>query len=93
MGPVTATVPAAIRYHPGVIRTRMIKNIWEETARLTNRTVEEAERLSLRMVPFGTLGEPEDVAFLILYLAELKHLKPRYIIQDNGLANLIPGRQ
>jgi 3(or 17)beta-hydroxysteroid dehydrogenase len=55
--------------HPGVIRTRMIKNIWAETARLTNRTVEEAERLSLRMVPFGTLGEPEDVAFLILYLA------------------------
>jgi NAD(P)-dependent dehydrogenase (short-subunit alcohol dehydrogenase family) len=55
--------------HPGVIRTRMIKNIWEETARLTNRTVEDAERLSLRMVPFGTLGEPEDVAYLILYLA------------------------
>ncbi len=55
--------------HPGVIRTRMIKNIWAETARLTNRTPEEAERLSLRMVPFGTLGEPEDVAWLILYLA------------------------
>jgi NAD(P)-dependent dehydrogenase (short-subunit alcohol dehydrogenase family) len=54
--------------HPGVIRTRMIKNIWAETARLTNRSVEEAERLSLRMVPFGALGEPEDVAFLILYL-------------------------
>ncbi len=55
--------------HPGVIRTRMIKNIWAETARLTNRTPEEAERLSLRMVPFGALGEPEDVAWLILYLA------------------------
>ena len=55
--------------HPGVIRTRMIQNIWAESARLTNRSVEDVERLSLRMVPFGTLGEPEDVAYLILYLA------------------------
>jgi 3(or 17)beta-hydroxysteroid dehydrogenase len=55
--------------HPGVIRTRMIENIWSETARLTNRTPEEAQRLSLRMVPFGALGEPEDVAWLILFLA------------------------
>jgi 3(or 17)beta-hydroxysteroid dehydrogenase len=55
--------------HPGVIRTRMIKNIWAESARLTNRSIEEVEKLSLRMVPFGTLGEPEDVAYLILFLA------------------------
>ena len=55
--------------HPGVIRTRMIRNIWAESARLTNRSAEEMERLSLRMVPFGELGEPEDVAFLILFLA------------------------
>jgi NAD(P)-dependent dehydrogenase (short-subunit alcohol dehydrogenase family) len=55
--------------HPGVIRTRMIKNIWAESARLLNRSAEDVEKLSLRMVPFGELGEPEDVAYLILYLA------------------------
>jgi len=55
--------------HPGIIRTRMINNIYKEFGRLFNVSAEEAEKNSLRAIPFGEVGQPEDVANLILFLA------------------------
>lgn len=55
--------------HPGVIRTRMVRDIYAAFARTTGMTVAQAEENSLRKVPFGELGEPEDVANFALFLA------------------------
>ncbi|NQV56231.1 MAG: SDR family oxidoreductase [Rhodospirillales bacterium] len=55
--------------HPGLIKTRMLNDIHAEIARKKNISFEEARGLSLARVPMGELGEPEDVAYLILYLA------------------------
>ena len=55
--------------HPGLIDTRMLKDIHSETARKRNVSFEEAREISMARVPMGELGLPIDVAYLILYLA------------------------
>ncbi len=55
--------------HPGLIRTRMLENIHATRARDTNKDFDAARAMSLARVPMGELGEPEDVAYMILYLA------------------------
>jgi 3(or 17)beta-hydroxysteroid dehydrogenase len=55
--------------HPGVIRTRMLRDIYAAIARKAGITPQEAERANLRAVPFAAVGEPSDVAYLNLYLA------------------------
>jgi len=55
--------------HPGVIRTRMLHDIYATIARNLGVSPQEAERANLRSVPFGEVGEPRDVAYLNLYLA------------------------
>jgi 3(or 17)beta-hydroxysteroid dehydrogenase len=55
--------------HPGVIRTRMLRDIYATIARNLGISPKDAERANLRAVPFGEVGEPRDVAYLNLYLA------------------------
>ncbi len=55
--------------HPGVIRTRMLRDIYATIARKLGISPAEAEQANLRAVPFGVVGEPLDVAYLNLYLA------------------------
>ena len=55
--------------HPGVIRTRMLDEIYRQIGQVANVSAEQAEQMSLRAIPFGEVGEPDDVAWLILYLA------------------------
>ena len=55
--------------HPGLIRTRMLDDIHATRARQRNISFEESRAMSLARVPMGTVGEPDDVANLILYLA------------------------
>jgi NAD(P)-dependent dehydrogenase (short-subunit alcohol dehydrogenase family) len=71
--------------HPGLIRTRMLDDIHATRARAKNISFEESRALSLVRVPMGVLGEPEDVANLILYLASDES---RYV---TGAAMLIDG--
>jgi 3(or 17)beta-hydroxysteroid dehydrogenase len=54
--------------HPGLIRTRMFLNIASHRAGL-NDELSAAENEAKAMLPLGALGEPNDVAFLVLYLA------------------------
>ena len=49
--------------HPGVIRTRMLENAYEQFGKAANISKEEAEEASLAHVPFRHVGEPDDVAF------------------------------
>jgi NAD(P)-dependent dehydrogenase (short-subunit alcohol dehydrogenase family) len=72
--------------HPGVIRTRMLEEIYKQIGQIANVSAEEAEQLSLRQVPFGHVGEPDDVAWLILYLAsdEAKYVTGSEFMVDGG---------
>ena len=72
--------------HPGVIRTRMLEEIYKQIGQLANVSAVEAEQLSLRQVPFGEVGEPDDVAWLILYLAsdEAKYVTGSEFMVDGG---------
>jgi NAD(P)-dependent dehydrogenase (short-subunit alcohol dehydrogenase family) len=55
--------------HPGIIKTRMTDNIFEEFAKSSGTTPEEIEQAVCAAVPFGGRGIPEDVAAMVLYLA------------------------
>lgn len=55
--------------HPGLIRTRMLDQIHATRARERNISFEDSRAQSLSRVPMGEIGEPEDVANLILFLA------------------------
>lgn len=72
--------------HPGVIRTRMLDEIYRQIGQVANVSAEQAEQMSLRQVPFGHVGEPDDVAYLILYLAsdEAKYVTGSEFMVDGG---------
>ena len=72
--------------HPGLIRTRMLDDIHATRARTRNISFEEARALSLVRVPMGVLGEPEDVANLILFLAsdESRYVTGAALVIDGG---------
>ncbi len=55
--------------HPGLIRTRMLMNIHAAIAKRRNISREEATAASVSRVPLGEMGEPEDVADMVLFLA------------------------
>lgn len=55
--------------HPGLIRTRMLDSIHATRAQSRGISFEDSRALSLSRVPMGALGEPEDVAWTILFLA------------------------
>jgi 3(or 17)beta-hydroxysteroid dehydrogenase len=58
--------------HPGVMQTPMIDSIMTQVGQALDVTREQAEEGALSKVPFGYIGEPDDVAYLILYLASDK---------------------
>lgn len=72
--------------HPGIIRTRMLDNVYIEMGRSLGINADEAEKASVRTVPLGRIGEPEDIAYLILYLAsdEAKYVTGSEFQCDGG---------
>jgi len=72
--------------HPGVIRTQMLDKIYGQIGQLANVSKAQAEEMSLKQVPFGEVGEPDDVAYLILYLAsdEAKYVTGSEFMVDGG---------
>ena len=72
--------------HPGVIRTQMLEKIYGQIGQLANVSKAQAEEMSLKQVPFGEVGEPDDVAYLILYLAsdEAKYVTGSEFMVDGG---------
>jgi NAD(P)-dependent dehydrogenase (short-subunit alcohol dehydrogenase family) len=72
--------------HPGLIRTRMLDDIHATRARQRNISFDESRALSLTRVPLGVLGEPEDIANLILYLAseESRYMTGAALVIDGG---------
>jgi 3-oxoacyl-[acyl-carrier protein] reductase len=56
---------------PGLVRTEAVEEAARESARATGKTVEEvfAATLAKRPIPVGRMGEPADVAGLVVFLA------------------------
>jgi 3(or 17)beta-hydroxysteroid dehydrogenase len=72
--------------HPGVMQTRMIDSIMTQVGQQLNISREQAEEGALSKVPFGHIGEPDDVAYLIVYLAsdESKYVTGSEFMVDGG---------
>jgi 3(or 17)beta-hydroxysteroid dehydrogenase len=72
--------------HPGLIHTRMLDSVYREMGRSEGLSPEEAAKSSLKTVPLGKIGEPDDVAYLILYLAsdESKYVTGSEFQVDGG---------
>lgn len=56
---------------PGLVRTEAVENAAAASAAATGKTVEEVFEATLRKrpIPAGRLGEPEDIAGLVVFLA------------------------
>jgi 3-oxoacyl-[acyl-carrier protein] reductase len=56
---------------PGLVRTEAVAEAAAESARATGKSVDEvfAATLAKRPIPIGRLGEPSDVAGLVVFLA------------------------
>lgn len=85
-----ATTGAKIRcnsVHPGQIKTPMHDKLISETARLTGVSEAEAKQQFLSHIPYGEYGEPDDIAYAVLYLAsdESKHVTGIQMVVDGGM--------
>ncbi len=71
---------------PGLIRTRMLDNVYTEMGRSAGMNAAEAEESSRKTVPLGRIGEPDDIAYMILYLAsdEAKYVTGSEFQVDGG---------
>lgn len=73
--------------HPGQIRTPMLEKLFRDTAARNGITPAEAEAAFVGRVPLGEFGEPDDIAYAVLYLAsdESKHVTGAQIVVDGGM--------
>jgi len=55
--------------HPGAIKTRMTDNIFAELAQVAQISSTEMETAVKSLLPMGDRGEPNDIAYAVLYLA------------------------
>jgi len=70
--------------HPGFIETRMVEGFLKAQAK--DGDVEAAKRDLVKLHPIGHLGEPDDVAYAVLYLAsdESKFATGSELVVDGG---------
>jgi NAD(P)-dependent dehydrogenase (short-subunit alcohol dehydrogenase family) len=63
---------------PGVVRTRFSEALWKDPA---------AERRVVRGIPLGRIGEPEDIAGAVAFLAseEARYITGETILVDGGM--------
>lgn len=73
--------------HPGQIRTPMLENLFAETARQMGVPQEAVEQTFLERIPMGEFGEPDDIAYMVLFLAsdEAKHVTGGQFVVDGGM--------
>lgn len=72
--------------HPGFILTEMLEGIFQTEVESTGSTYEEVKKIREDRTPIGRLGNPEDVAYAVLYLAsdESKYITGSEIVIDGG---------
>ena len=77
--------------HPGQIYTPMLDSLFDELSAEHGITRDQAKDAFLTKIPMGELGEPDDIAHAVLYLAsdEAKHVTGTQLVVDGGM-NLNP---
>ncbi len=72
--------------HPGFIWTPMVENFLKEQSQKTGTSVEDLRKSLDAMHPIGHIGEPEDIAYGVLYLVsdEAKFVTGTELIIDGG---------
>ena len=72
--------------HPGFILTEMLEGILRTDAERTGRKYEDLVKIREDGTPIGRLGEPEDVAYAVLYLAsdESKYTTGAELMVEGG---------
>ncbi|RMF07908.1 MAG: SDR family oxidoreductase, partial [Alphaproteobacteria bacterium] len=73
--------------HPGQIRTPMHDALIREVAAKQGISQDEASAAFLSRIPMGEYGEPDDIAYAVLYLAsdESKHVTGAQLVVDGGM--------
>jgi len=73
--------------HPGQIRTPMLENLFLEASIQAGIPVDEMEQNFLAKIPLAEFGEPDDIAYMVLFLAsdEAKHITGAQFIVDGGM--------
>lgn len=72
--------------HPGFIWTPMVENFLKEQSKKTGASIEELRKGLDSMHPIGHIGEPDDIAYGVLYLVsdEAKFVTGTELIIDGG---------
>ena len=72
--------------HPGFIYTEMVDGVIKTDVKKFGLTMEEAKKLYEDMTMMGHFGEPEDIAYGVLYLAsdESKYVTGAELVIDGG---------
>jgi 3-oxoacyl-[acyl-carrier protein] reductase len=73
--------------HPGMIQTRMLDGLFVKVAGESGSSVADVRKQFLGRVPLSELGEPDDIANAVLYLAseEAKHVTGAQLVVDGGM--------
>jgi 3-oxoacyl-[acyl-carrier protein] reductase len=71
---------------PGLTLTDRIRPVLEAQATAEGRTFDEQQALRAKQIPVGRLGEPEDVAAMIVFLAskQARQISGQTILVDGG---------
>lgn len=74
--------------HPGQITTPMLDRLFDDVSAAAASETERTRAEFRRRIPLGEFGEPDDVAYAILYLAsdESKHVTGTSLIVDGGMS-------
>lgn len=77
--------------HPGQVYTPMLDSLFDELSAEHGITRDQAKEAFLTKIPMGEFGEPDDIAYAVLYLAsdESKHVTGTQLVVDGGM-NLNP---
>ncbi|PCJ50587.1 MAG: hypothetical protein COA74_02065 [Gammaproteobacteria bacterium] len=73
--------------HPGQIKTPMLEKLFLEASNQAGIPVEDMEQNFLGKIPLGEFGEPNDIAYMVLFLAsdEAKHITGAQFVVDGGM--------
>jgi len=79
--------------HPGQIKTDMFKALLDHFSKMANVPFDEMEKEWASKVPLAELGEPDDIAYGVLYLAsdEAKHVTGTKLVIDGGIEVTVRG--